>query len=274
MPKIINYCSGGLGNRLKPLLSSMCYANKTNRDFSICWNPFMRCRASFNDLFFNGIPNLPFSVLENLEDVVIYSNSDAADYECELNKTDSLQKLYRKYPIKPISSIKEIHKETCENIIIFSNQFLNGITREENRHAFQKLIPITKINKMVKDFPIKLDKKWIGCHIRGTDFNLSVDYYFLKLFELYKNDSSIRFFICSDSREYEAQLKSSFPTIEFREKINYVSKGDNSKSWNNNVESPIESIQEALVDLYLLSKTDIKIFHPNSTFADLALTLS
>ena len=271
MPKIINYCGGGLGNRVLPILSSLYYSNLTQRNISICWHPFLRCQCLFSDLFLNHIPNLSFTELEALEDVVIYSNSDAAQYEYNLNKTDALLKLFNKYPIKPLSEAHNIPNETVENILIFSNKLLPDIPKETHSHAFQKLLPLPSIQNMIKEYPIQLDKSWVGCHLRATDFRIDLGYYLSQMDGLYRDNKNIKFFVCSDNPIFEKELKSRFPVVEYREKKHCVFKKNIDKDWVDNVETPMESIQEALVDLYLLKKTTIKIYHPNSSFAQLAL---
>lgn len=272
MSNIINYSSGGLANRILPILSSLYYSNLAKRNLSICWpSSFIRCQCSFNDLFLNHIPNLSFTELENLEDVVIYSNADAAQYEYNLNKTDTLLKLFNKYPIKPLSDARNIPNETVENVIVFSNKLLPDIPRETHKHSFLKLIPTTPIQDMIKECTVQLDKSWVGCHLRATDFRTDLGYYRSQMDSLYRDNKNIKFFICSDNPIFEKELKNSFPMVEFREKNNCVFKKNIDKDWVDNVETPMESIREALVDLYLLSKTTIKIYHPNSSFAQLAL---
>ena len=47
MKKIICYCSGGLGNRLKPIASCWAIANLTGRELVVVWEPTLRCMAPF-----------------------------------------------------------------------------------------------------------------------------------------------------------------------------------------------------------------------------------
>jgi hypothetical protein len=274
---LICYSSGGLSNRLLPLISSLYLANKTNRKISIVWpSTFLRCQCSFSDLFYNhlNIYNLSFDQLEALTDVIIYSNEDAAQYEATLNNTQSLLSLYKKYPIKPLSSIQDIPKDTHKNVLIFSNKALPGISSPDLFHSLQKLIPVSKITRAIKDFPIKLDKSWTGVHLRSTDFNVNLDYYLNQMSVIYTQNPNVKFFVCSDNKEWEQQIKDEFPVIEYREKTVSVRKKHLEMDWNNNVETPMEAVQEALIDLYLLGKTTIRVGHPNSSFLALAKLIS
>ncbi len=53
----------------------------------------------------------------------------------------------------------------------------------------------------------------------------------------------------------------------------FVSKKNNNVKWVNNVNTPLDSIKDSLVDMYVLSNTDIKIYNKRSTFAHIALNL-
>ena len=52
MKKLICYASGGLCNRIAPLLSCMAYKEKhLATELLICWEPTFRCFAEYTDIF-------------------------------------------------------------------------------------------------------------------------------------------------------------------------------------------------------------------------------
>ena len=78
-----------------------------------------------------------------------------------------------------------------------------------------------------------------------------------------------KFFVCSDELKHEIKLKRLFPKnviINHKGKA-YVGQKDGRK-WRSK-----ESIEMALVDLYILASTDLKYYNAESTFAQTALIL-
>ena len=85
-------------------------------------------------------------------------------------------------------------------------------------------------------------------------------------------NNKTKFFVCSDSKQNEDQIKQVFgDAVICRSGKNYVSKLNPSSSWKNNVSTPLESLKDSLIDLIMLSNSTIKIYNPQSSFAQLAL---
>lgn len=274
--RLIAYMSGGLGNRLKPLASCMWYARQTNRELVICWPTFLRCLASYSDLYQTPIQQITLLELEKLQDVKMYIPQDAADYEFNLNGTNSLRKLYYTYGGTELTQIRNMRHQNQENIVVFANGFLPGVSYEDNKECLQSLEPIDTIRHMYHKFQCEfpIDKSFIGVHARGTDFEdggATVHRYIDQMLALGEDK---KFFVCSDSPEYEHVIQENVKNVLFRKKNNNVYKQNPSQIWSNNVLTSPESVQEALVDLMLLADTDLQVYHPNSSFADLAKLMS
>ena len=98
MGKIINWCSGGMGNRLRPL--STCYTiHKTyDRQLGYCWQPSPGCQAKFNDLFIKDDEwyDLSYDEITSLEDVSIYSEVEYIINDARLYNNNTLLNLYNK----------------------------------------------------------------------------------------------------------------------------------------------------------------------------------
>lgn len=267
---IINYCSGGLGNRLKPLSSCYLVSKVTTRKLYMFWEPSVRCGANFKDLFKNDFTILDRQTFEKLDDTVIYTEAPYITHDANLNGYSGLLQLSQRSPVIPLCFTDTIVSRACKAIIVYNNDVFN-VNGLDNKEFFKLLQPLDFIQDEIDNFTKfnSIDKNTIGVHVRGTDFNISVEYYINQMHQ-YKTE---RFFVCSDSLEYEEAIKNIFgDRVVFRKKDNYVFK-NNAGSWVNNVQTPKESVQEALIDLYLLSKTDFKIYHPDSTFAHVAKLL-
>lgn len=275
MKYILNYCSGGLGNRLKPMSSCFDIAQKTNRSLGAMWYPTMRCGSYYKDLFENAIVEPNIDEIMNSNSVSIYSYMEWVNHDFNLNGNKDLMNLSNRYGVIPLDNIKNVLNDDKKYIIVYSNNFLNGFSQEsENcKMFFKTLSPIEKIKHRVDEQvqKLNLNKSVIGVHARGTDFEpggISVNTYIDKMNKIYNYNKSVKFFVCSDSKHYEDVILTTFPrNVMLNQKQHWVYKATNNNTWVNNVQTPKSSVQESLVDMYLLSKTDFKIYHPDSTFA-------
>lgn len=274
MNKIICYCSGGLGNRLKPIASSWALSLQTNRELVLVWEPTLRCMAPFESLFSNtNIKFMKSIELPSLTNVKVYCPDGAADYEYNLNGFTGLRDLVRKAG-STVLDTKTIIKDTTENIVVFANTFFPDISLSAHKSIFRYMLTI---NKEILD---KVDEFWknsglttdfIGVHARATDFEdsgVNVNTYLNSMSYL----SNPCFFVCSDSAEYEQHIKKEKEKngciVVIRSDKKYVSKQKDGK-WSNNVFTPTDSVQDSMVDMLLLARTNFCIFHPNSSFAHL-----
>ncbi len=114
---------------------------------------------------------------------------------------------------------------------------------------------------------LKLDETVIGVHARGTDFNTPLSVYADQISK-YISMGYSKFFVCSDSIEYENGLKERFgEKIILRERKVFVDKAQKNAGWRDNVNTTTESVKDSIVDMILLAKTNFKIFNGASTFA-------
>lgn len=273
--KILNYCSGGLGNRLKPLASCAVIAKETGRKLGVMWQPTMRCQTHFHDLFTNEIEEFDNESIKLLEPVEIYSERPYITHDANLNHMNGLLLLSGIYDVQSLANASNIRSNTCNNIITYSNDYLIGYDRGLCNNYLKSLIPIDYIKEEVERFcqVHSIDKTIIGVHCRGTDFESNGSQ--IQSYITHMSAYDGKFFICSDSLEYEESIKQIFgDRVIFRRKNSYVYKENPSNGWTNNVQTPKESVQESLIDLYILSRTNLQIYNKNSTFADIALALS
>jgi hypothetical protein len=273
--RIINWCSGGLGNRLKPLASCAVIAKKTNKKLGMLWLPTMRCQTHFSDLFKNEFEQFNNESFEHLTSAIIYTERPYISHDAGLNNIPGLLYMSHRYPVKPLSTTPEILTDASLNTIVYSNDYLAGYDKNECINFLKSLEPLDFLKDEIENFckENSIDKNTIGVHARGTDFEAGGEQ--LRGYIDAMRNISGRFFVCSDSRDYENALQSEFgDRVIFRKKSSYVYKENPSAGWTNNVQTPKESVQESLIDLYVLSRTNFQIYNANSTFAHIAQDLS
>lgn len=270
MSRIIFYTSGGIGNRLNPILN---IKNIFDMDVALVWPRTMRLMCDFNEVFDNDIKIITQEELLNLDDVDNYHGSagglSASQHEFNLNGYDNLLKLSQKYKPKPISQLN-ISNLPKKNTIIFYNNFIGSIDKETVFENFNRLKPKKWINDKISNTLKKLgiNKNVIGIHGRATDFtNERIEKYYGIIDKELKNNKEQKFFFCSDDPNWEERLSKKYPNNVITRKIkNSVYKANPNKPYNNNVMTPVEAIIDGYVDIVLLSKTNFKYYNNLSTF--------
>ena len=83
-----------------------------------------------------------------------------------------------------------------------------------------------------------------------------------------------KIFLSTDDQDFEEKLKEEFGDILItsNKKFSYT-KINKSKGWHYNFTRSKDHCKEAILDMYLLSKTSIQVFDSRSTFAHLAIIL-
>lgn len=263
---LICYCTGGIGNRLRPLASCYALTKQENQKLFIFWeNTDVRCQAHFSDLFENSIPRISSEELSQIDDVSIFGEESFIQTEAIKNKRNVLKNLAEKYGLKG----KRLTSYQTKNAILYSCEF----QKIPNELDFIKnLKPIKPIKKIIDEEinRLSLSKKVIGVHARGTDFFLSPKYYIKQINAIADKDTTI--FLCSDEEAMEEAVKNGVHCkVLTRSKKAFAQKQDNNDDWNKmNDLITLESAQDAIVDMYLLSQTNLKIYSPRSTFTIIA----
>ncbi len=274
MKYIISYCSGGIGNRLLPLSSSFELSNKLSRELGLVWNKTDVCYSDFNNLFKNRFINFDLNELDPSE-VSIYSNLEYIIGDFEMFKDSSLYNLYKKVGLKTLAQLDDVYLDPKKYIIIYDNKlFLNLV---DCAGFFNVLQLENEIDLRINNFISlnNIDNTVFGIHARGTDFiNEKLDTYLDSIEELIELDKSCTILFCSDSQKWENKVKEKFPNnVIIRKKNSHPKKNNFLKGWSNNIHRSEASVIEAIIDIYLLSKTNFVVYNSNSTFAQIALHL-
>lgn len=267
------FCDGGLCNRLNVLIFGLILREKYGHTWEVAWPKNTWCGAGFNKLFDldsvvhehpityykNHEREFHFLIHENQgnfsEDLVKY-NTDFTDYT-----------LYEQF--------LNLH----DNVFYYNNL----IPRFANLSDIQSGIKSLKINREIYEKADGfcrsngIDETVYGLHIRKTDFGDKIDDE--ELFRVVST-SAAKFFVCSDAEEVNnrfAQLphcsvfkKNHFPTkrLEDAHWLHWNTDAEGRK-FPFNIDRSEESVVEGLIDLLILSKTQL-VNTSHSTFLNMA----
>jgi len=106
--------------------------------------------------------------------------------------------------------------------------------------------------------------------LRATDFNTFIPK-FDREYKWIEGQPDEKFFVLSDDPNVEKKF-SKLKNVIVRMKEHYVEKENEDAGWCGNVERSSESVMDALIDLTILSKTNIMVNSPSS-FLKTALLL-
>ncbi|MFZ4693331.1 MAG: glycosyltransferase [Burkholderiaceae bacterium] len=268
------FCEGGLGNRLNSLYTSIVLAKHLGRKLKVFWPINTWCEAPFETLFEDC--SLEVEAVEMIDCASLIARSARIVWEDHLRlglsyrtpqSYSNLDEFLRDMKSEPASIFY------CSPLIPqwVGNDLLDGaVFRIRPRPTY-----FGKADEFIANAFLGLP--YAGLHIRKTDYGKLVDEN-LSL-QLAIDNPNVMFFVCSDSEGVEAAA-SQLKNIRVRPKVSYVEKriqGD----WNDsiidesgriypfNVRRSALSVEEAVVDLLILSKSKI-IKNSSSTFLALA----
>lgn len=287
----VAYCTSGLGNRLRPLASAIAYCQLTGRQLKVYWDNITPngCLTPLKRLFNNSFVEI------SLEDLSLIGDCASSVVLCtEKGPGHGVQREADRFGRNQLLRLAERHTprhsqdlqldESADIVIVYDNNFLDCVPREKSVNALRGLTPTNEVRSRVLGEASKLglwsgpDESWqplIGVHARGTDFGLK------EAVELYSNMirdriGNQKFFLSTEDPLLEKGLKRSFPeqVISRSERLHLIL-NEGKTHWNEPDSYTIseEHGLDALTDIYLLSCVDLRVFHPGSTFAEVARCL-
>lgn len=279
MKNIYIYCDGGFGNRFNSLVCGLSICLKTGFKPIIVWPLTNWCRSKFNTLFDTD--------LEVLEENLRYFETNLQDYEFLMhgNFLNFNASVHHPHSFGSLETISEFCVSTPKQKIVYNNDTLLPYLSED------KIIDVIKgveFNSELVDqannfINANLGESFTGVHLRNTDFYDTHKPNFDQIFNQVSGNKDTKYFVCSDDEELENkfnQLKNVFvyPKTSYVEKLTddgewrSVIIDDTGVEYSFNVERSDESVRQAIVDLYILSKSDI-IKTSNSSFLQTAFLL-
>lgn len=276
---LVCVCSGGLGNRLRPLASCKKLAEKTGRELLVWWIIDHRCNAEFNDLYqnkFNFIDEDYIYAIGTLSKVYYHSLSAiqlSAEIVgiplmidiCSVSEKKALGLLYDSLP-----------NDKNEYVFVFSDNFIwYGFSEKD---FINNLMPTVKIISAIDYFTedLILDKDVIGVHARGTDFFVGADFYINRMKKIEEVSSDVEFYLATDDKDYENKIMDSFKEgkIIVLPNKEYASKKDENKGFQYNTLISKKAAIDSVVEMYLLAKTNIIVGNERSTYYQICKNLS
>ncbi len=283
MKSIINYSTSGLGNRLRPLSSCYAISKKSGRKLKAYWDNITPngCLAKFNDLFENELELLTLDDIEQLDDCLLLTESGHGGHGVDREESkfgrSTLKKLSQKNTTRNYEAFD--YRDNHENIIIYHNNFLQVIDKNDSFEFLLNLKPVKEIQEKIDHYvnELGLSKDVMGIHARGTDFGVNVHPYVNAIRDVLKTNPSQKFFLSTEDPEFEQIICDVYPdNVIIRKKENYITKKDDSLPWNdhNSFAITTDHAKEAVEDIYLLAHTNITISHPLSSFAEISKIIS
>lgn len=271
MKRLIAYCSGGISNRIRPISCYQQLAEKSGRELFIFWEKSYRCEAHLNDLFENNFKYITREEMLELNSYTIYCGRSDAQHVYEAFGESLLNDLIKIHGTSSIGAHAMDLMDQKENVVIISNGYLTNTDMSITKCWLKNLKPTQiiqdKINLFTNQFGI--NKNIIGVHARGTDFNVNVEGYEFAIAKELKVNPSVKFLVCSDDNNFIKYLYDRYKNNIILLPREYAQKNNPNKNWFDNTRITKQSAQDAIVDMFLLAKTNFLIYYKNSSFAEL-----
>lgn len=233
---------GGLCNRLRSISSAIQLSKDLQKPLIIYWTKARGLNCHFRDLF-KPIDEINIIETNNLSILLkhgVYRGLSIPSltktlYKCDYkNNNDIVKSINLKSDFKKLLTHRTFFAETCEYFYPSTDTF----------RLFQ---PIDSIQDKITSATSQFDSFTIGVHIRRTDNKLSIEKSPLELFEKtmkaeLENEPRTNFYVASDWLETKKQLISIFT-------------GKVSTNLETTSRLTTEGMQNAVIDLYCLSKT-------------------
>jgi hypothetical protein len=280
MRKLIIYCDGGFGNRFNALTSGLALAAETGLVPQVIWPVNNWCGAAFEDIYEDELP----VVQRELSSFV--QEKDQYEYFIVEDRLGLAQTWTSPLHMQNWESVNAFFARNTQDVFYYTAlipPFVDGsqVARQVRSLHLRAHIR-NRAHEFLSDHGIgaKLGD-FLGVQIRKTDFgeNGADDN---NLFELVKNCPQKTFFICSDDKAVEQRF-SALPNVRIHVKRAHVEMmvpGEwttvttdySGRLYAGNVNRSAQSVQDAVVDLLVLSRSQI-VLTSHSTFLNTALLL-
>lgn len=277
---------GGLGDRIRCVLSGVVYAKLTGRVLFVDWSDgklIPDSRNIFNELFSftdtNFVSKCPVSddvwplawrgrLDESLDKLYTEFDPQGWDRKAALQKF-SFNQTKLDYPAQTL--VMWDFDQFADLACLSDNEPLKLAQQLTQKH----LKPSVNIRTLIDDFKAKTfakDEQTIGVHIRATnEFDLikssvSFDQYDDAVNRALKNTSSnVKIFLATDNVDVESALRQKFPDKVITRKKWFAKAGER-LHLNDDCPEPERALIDALVEMLLLAECDYLIYQQNSSF--------
>lgn len=278
--KIYIHCDGGFGNRFNALIVGLALSRNLGFEPIILWPSTNWCRSSFNSLFETN-----HKVIE--EDLRFFSeNVDDYEFVMHGNFLNFKTNVHHPSSFGSFENLVEFCKNTSKENVVYNNDSIPLYLGIDNLISSIKELPFKEeIIKKTEEFieSNNLNSDFYGVHLRNTDFYDPHKPNFDAIYSMISENSDKKYFVCSDDKDLENKF-SQLDNVYVYEKTKYVEKLTEEGDWRSvivddvgieypfNVERSDESVIQAMVDLIILSKSNI-IKTSDSSFLQTAALL-
>lgn len=267
MKYLICICSGGLGNRLRPLSSCVKLAHETKRQLLVWWTKDHRCSVPFSSLWNNYLEFIDESFIDSLNSGKFYIHSyTAVNTIVQVTHNDHLQRLMQTLAHDSTAGMHiSLPHDQEQYVVVIADDFLSYTSDEE---FIISLDPDDRIKNIIDSF--HLSEEIIGVHARGTDFNCPPEVY-IDMMRPYKDSI---FYLATDDKDMEHEIRKAYPwqVITLYEK-KYATKKEPSKDYRCNTLITGDAMIYSVAELYILAKTSFLLGNERSSYFQIAKIL-
>ncbi|WP_374435575.1 DUF268 domain-containing protein [Inhella sp.] len=276
----IAYCTSGMGNRLRPLASAIAYCQATGRKLKVYWDDITPngCLTPWSDLFTTPIEPISLAEIAALDPTrtaLFTEKGPGHGVEREASRHERPQLLGLAQRGARLEHAQALRlDEAADVVIVYDNNYLLGLPKQASIEALRRLQPHPAVRDKVLGTVagLGLTPATPAVHARGTDFNMkeALATYSALIDERIPQGE---FFLSTEDAELEAGLRQRYGArLKSRPDRLHLQLQEGKSSWNDPDSYTItrEHGIDALVDIYLLASVQLVVFHPGSTFSEIA----
>lgn len=277
--RLITYCSGGLANRIRPLISHIALANALGREHVFVWIADRTCDAKPSDLFSHpGTHNITETQVKQIKGGEVFARDSSIEGVKELHP-DLAKTLVNQNRVLPLSYDK-IKKSTASDVLVLDNQ-------PYETQASRYLQELRNLNLITQhdDSLAEVITGGLGLHIRLTDFRqvekVSKQFLVRAISNGINTSEARRYrirerpvYCATDEEEGVKIAKKCFDQVLSGDEKIYVSEFKADQGWKRNCYRGPDAMQAAVRDLYWLAQCSMRMGLPKSTFFQLAREIS
>lgn len=279
MKRIYIHCDGGFGNRFNVLLSGLYLADLCSLHPVIIWKENNWCGAGFEDIF-----DSQFEQFKDYDRVTFFKNPPSFRYIIHENQFGVHLDYKSPFSFKTEEEIKKYIDDSHLDVFFFTN-ILSAWVGEARfwGRVFPKIKFKRELLELANEIILKNVGKdsFYGIHIRKTDFLNEIDDN--KFLDYVRKHPQNKFFICSDDKETEEKFLKCSNVFSYK-KSDYVEKyvpgtwntritDSNGVEFNFNVNRNKKSVTDAIIDLLILSRSEIVNTNLRSSFLTTAVLI-
>jgi FkbM family methyltransferase len=254
-------CDGGLCNRLNALLFALMLQRRFGGAWQISWPRNNWCGAGFDSLFSSPLPHD--------DNGIAHYKQHEARHLLLMHENQAGFDSARWVPNRGLASWDDYrHQLQRHDSVVYYNNLLPPFVTDDDVQGALTLLQVNpQVAETARRFILerRIDASVLGVHIRKTDFGDRVDDD--ALFEQVRaSDRPV--FVCSDDAAVNTRFaalprcsvvpKQAYPQkLQGQDHWQQATRDDQGRHFASNMQRSAEAVVEGLVDLLVLSQTDI-----------------